>query len=373
MKEARTYTPAAFFDPVLLFSVTLLSGIGVIMVYSGSSELALRQFGSEYYFFSRQLAYLGIGMAGMTVACLVPYGIYRPLTYGFLLLALILLGALMIDGVGQTAGGATRWLRFSWISFQPAEFARLALIIFLAYSLTKKQLQVEQAAIGFIPHVIVLLLFTGMIMMQPDFGTIVIFWMMAWIIMFVGRVPVLHLISALLLMLPFAVWLLFSAEYRIKRYITFLDPWKYPLDDGYQIIHAMMAFNSGGIFGKGLGEGYQKLFYLPAPHTDFIFSVMGEEGGLLLVLAIIALFLVILWRGLQIATAANDCFGSFLAFGITISITLQAMVNMGVNLSLLPTKGLTLPFLSFGGSSLVFNLLGVGILMNIRARLVKKR
>jgi cell division protein FtsW len=371
MRESVKYNPLRYVDPVLLFSVVLLTGIGIIMIYSASSEIALRQFGNEYYFFSRQLVFLAIGITGMTMACLVPYTLYRPMTYLFLFIAMILLGALLIDGVGQTAGGATRWLRISWISFQPSEFARLALIIFLAYSLTKKQLQVEHAEIGFIPHVIVLFLFTAMIMMQPDFGTIVIFWMMAWIIMFVGRVPVLHLVSAFLVMLPFGLWLLFSAEYRIKRYVTFLDPWKYPLDEGYQIIHAIMAFNSGGIFGQGLGEGYQKLFYLPAPHTDFIFSVIGEEGGLLLVLTVITLFMVILWRGLQIATAAEDCFGSFLAFGITASIALQAVINMGVNLSLLPTKGLTLPFLSFGGSSLVFNLAGIGILMNIKARRTK--
>ncbi len=368
MSRHASHNPARYIDPVLLFPVVGLCGIGIVMIYSASSEIALRNFGSEYYFFSRQMIYLGIGAAAMAAACFFPYRVYRAATYGLLILAAVFLAALLIDGVGHTAGGATRWLRVSWLSFQPSEFARLALIIFLAYSLTKKQTQVEKASIGFLPHVIVLLVFTVLIMLQPDFGTIVIFWMMAWVIMFVGRVPVSHLVSAFLLMLPFAGWLLFAAEYRIKRYVTFLDPWKYPLDEGYQIIHAMMAFNSGGIFGQGLGQGYQKLFYLPAPHTDFIFSVIGEEGGLLMVLLIVALFLVILWRGLQIASRADDNFGAFLAFGVTASITLQAVINMGVNLSLLPTKGLTLPFLSFGGSSLVFNLLGVGILMNIRAQ-----
>jgi cell division protein FtsW len=365
MNGKITFQPARYIDPVLLFAVTILTGIGVIMVYSASSELALRQFGNEYYFFSRQMAYLAVGMTGMTVACFVPYKIYRPFSYGILVLSLILLGVLLISGIGHTAGGATRWLRISWVSFQPAEFARLALIIFFAYSLAKKQELVEQAAIGFFPHVIVLSLFSLLIMMQPDFGTIVILWMMAWAIMFVGRVRVLHLVLAFVLVLPLAAALLVSAEYRVKRYITFLDPFKYPLDEGYQIIHAMMAFNTGGVFGQGFGEGYQKLFYLPAPHTDFIFSVLGEEGGLLLVLTVIALFLVILWRGLQIAAATQDSFGSFLAFGISASIAIQAVINMGVNLALLPTKGLTLPFLSFGGSSLVFNLVSIGILMNI--------
>jgi cell division protein FtsW len=354
-----------FFDPVLLFTVGLLSGMGVIMVYSASCEIAVRQFGNEYYFFSRQMAYLAIGFLAMICAALFPYRLYRPFVYVILVLSVFLLSVLLVEGVGHTAGGATRWLRVSWISFQPTEFARLALIIFMAYSLTKKQPQVEQASIGFFPHVLVLLLFSILIMMQPDFGGIIILWMMAWIIMFIGRVRLFHLFSAFIVIIPVATWILFSAEYRIKRYTTFLDPWQSPLGEGYQIIHAMMAFNSGGIFGQGFGEGYQKLFYLPAPHTDFIFSVVGEEGGFLLVLSVISLFLILMWRGLQIAAAARDSFGSFIAAGISASIALQAVVNMGVNLSLLPTKGLTLPFLSYGGSSLVFNLLCVGILMNI--------
>lgn len=368
MSGTKPYNPLEKLDPVLLFPVLLLTGYGLIMVYSASSEIALRDYGSEYYFAARQLTHFLIGVAVMLACCFIPYDWYRLLTYGLLFFSLVFLAILLIDGVGHTAGGATRWLRVAGLSFQPAEFARMALIIFLAYSLARKQDRVEDAAIGFFPHVIVLLMFTGLIMMQPDFGTVAVFWMMAWVVMFVGRVRVSHLVSAFLLMLPLAMWLLFAAEYRIKRYITFLDPWKYPLDEGYQIIHAMMAFNSGGVFGKGLGEGFQKLFYLPAPHTDFIFSVIGEEGGLLAVLLVVSLFLVILWRGLGIAVSAGDCFGAFLAFGITASIALQSVINMGVNLSLLPTKGMTLPFLSFGGSSLVFNLAGIGILMNIRAR-----
>ncbi|MFW5874757.1 MAG: FtsW/RodA/SpoVE family cell cycle protein, partial [bacterium] len=225
--------------------------------------------------------------------------------------------------------------------------------------------RVSDLSIGFLPHFLVLCMFTILILLQPDFGTVALLWMLAWVIMFAGRVPLLHLISAMILVLPAALWLLISADYRLKRYMTFLDPWKYPLEDGYQIIHSLMAFGSGGIFGKGFGEGYQKLFYLPAPHTDFIFSVLGEEGGLILVLLVIGIYIAILLRGMRIAATARDCFGSLLAFGITVSITMQALVNMGVNLSLLPTKGLTLPFLSYGGSSLVFNLGCIGILMNI--------
>lgn len=352
-------------DPVLLLPVVMLVGIGIAMVYSASSEIALRFYGSEYYFFIRQLIHAVLGFAGMLVFAFLPYRIFRPLSYVLLFAATVMLGAVLVTEAGRSAGGATRWLQVMGFSFQPSELARIALIVFMAYSLTKKQVKVEDPTIGFLPHFLVLCVFSVLILLQPDFGTIAIFWVLAWIIMFAGRVPIRHLASAMLVVLPAGIWLLVSSDYRLKRYMTFLDPWKYPLDEGYQIIHSLMAFGSGGVFGKGFGEGYQKLFYLPTPHTDFIFSVIGEEGGLVWVLFVVALYLVILWRGVRIATTAGDCFGSLLAFGITVSITLQAVVNMGVNLSLLPTKGLTLPFLSYGGSSLVFNLACVGILMNI--------
>ncbi len=362
-KSEKSRVPV--FDPVLLFPVLMLTGIGIVMVYSASSEIALRQYGSEYHFFIRQLIFAGLGVAVMAGCRFIPYRLYRLLAYAMLVVAVLLLCAVTIDGLGHTAGGATRWLRLKWVSFQPSEFARLALIVFIAYSLTKKQETVDRLSIGFLPHVLVLLIFSGLIMLQPDFGTIAIFWALTWLLMYAGRVPFAHLVCAFILLLPFAVWLLVSAEYRLKRYITFLDPWQYPLDEGYQIIHSLMAFGSGGFAGKGFGQGYQKLFYLPTPHTDFIFSVIGEEGGLLWVLIVLALYLVVMWYGFRIAATAKDCFGSLLAFGITSAIALQAIVNMGVNLSLLPTKGLTLPLLSYGGSSLVLNLAGIGILMNI--------
>lgn len=352
-------------DPVLLFAVMTLLGIGVAMVYSASSELALKHYGNEYLFFTRQLFNAALGFAGMLALAFIPYRVFRHLSYWMLFAAAVLLGAVLISGAGHSAGGATRWLRLAGVSFQPSEFARLALIVFMAYSLTKKQTKVADPAIGFLPHFMILFLFTVLILLQPDFGTVALFWMLAWIIMFAGRVPLLHLGTALILVLPAALWLFVSADYRLKRYMTFLDPWKYPLDEGYQIIHSLMAFGSGGVLGKGFGEGYQKLFYLPTPHTDFIFSVIGEEGGLIWVLLVVGLYVLILGRGINISTTAKDCFGSLLAFGITVSIALQAIVNMGVTLSLLPTKGLTLPFLSYGGSSLVFNLGCMGILMNI--------
>jgi len=352
-------------DYTLLIPVLLLVGIGVAMVYSASCEIAMKQYGNEYYFFQKQLIAAGIGATAMLMLRFVPYPIYRVLTYLFLAGAFILLAAVLVNGVGQTAGGATRWLRFHGVSFQPIEFAKLALIVFMAYSLTKKQERIEELNIGVFPHVLILCLFSGLVLLQPDFGSMAIIWVLTWIVMFAGRVRVKHLTVSLLLMLPLVYYLVTSSEYRFKRYMSFLDPWKYPLDEGYQIIHSLMAFGSGGLLGKGFGQSYQKLFYLPTPHTDFIFSVIGEEGGWLWIIIVLALYLIILWRGIAIARSRPDFFGSLLALGITVSITLQTVVNMGVSLSLLPTKGLTLPFLSYGGTSLVINMVLVGMLMNI--------
>lgn len=352
-------------DYTLLIPVLLLVGIGVAMVYSASCEIALKQYGNEYYFFKKQLIFAAVGCPVMLMLAFVPYRLYRSLTYLFLLGAVALLVAVLVSGAGQTAGGATRWLRINGLSFQPIEFVKLSLIIFMAYSLSKKQDRIEELNIGFLPHVIVLCLLSALILLQPDFGSMAILWMLCWAVMYAGRVPVRHLAATFVLILPLAGYLVLSSEYRLKRYLTFLDPWKYPLDEGYQIIHSLMAFGSGGFLGKGFGQGYQKLFYLPTPHTDFIFSVIGEEGGWLWVLIVLVLYLVILWRGIEIARCRTDFFGSLMALGITVTIALQTVVNMGVNLSLLPTKGLTLPFLSYGGTSLLLNMVLIGILMNI--------
>ncbi len=355
------------YDYGLLVPVLMLTGIGVIMVYSASSAIALKNFNNEYYYFHRHLAFALAGLGAMLICRYIPFRIYRGLPYALLVLAVGLLIAVFLQGMGHAAGGATRWLNLGGFRFQPVEVARFALIVFLAYSLTRKQDRIETAAIGFLPHVAVLSLLTGLLIFQPDFGSFAIFWMLAWVIMFAGRVRLAHLGSALIPIVPMAIVLIIFFPYRLDRVKILFDPWSDPLDKGYQIIHSMMAFGSGGLWGKGFGQGYQKLFYLPAAHTDFIFSIIGEEGGLVWVLVVLGLFLVVLWRGISIARAERECFGSLLALGLTASIALQAAVNMAVTLSLLPTKGLTLPFLSYGGTALVMNLAFVGVLMNIWA------
>lgn len=368
MAGSTQHTQAPTYDVTLLFSVLFLVGIGIVMVYSASSALALKKFGSDYYFLKRQALFSLFGIVALVLCSHVPFKAYRILTYPILLLAMALLAAVQISGLGLSAGGSLRWLRMGPFSFQPSEFARLAMVIYLAYSMSKKQEIIKDFYVGFMPHVIVLAMFTVLIFMQPDFGSVVILGAVTWMMLFVGGVRLLHLLSALLLVLPVAYYFMINAEYRIRRIVSFLDPWQYPTDEGYQIVHSLMAFGTGGIWGTGIGKGYQKLFYLPEPHTDFIFSVIGEELGLWGVMFILAIYVLILWRGIRIARSSNDTFGTYLATGIIATITLQVCVNMGVTLGLLPTKGLTLPFLSYGGTSLLINMASIGILMNIGAK-----
>jgi cell division protein FtsW len=371
-KASSAGAPAHIYDVQLLFAVLFLVGIGIVMVYSASSALALKKYGSDIHFLKKQGAFSLIGIVALVVCSHIPYRIYRSLTYPVLFLALGLLVAVLVTGLGLEAGGSRRWIRLGPLTFQPVEAARFAVIIFMAYSLSKKQDGLRQLGIGFVPHVLVLLIFAVPLMLQPDFGSVVIFGTLVWLMMFVAGVPIRHLLSALLLMLPLAYFLMVNATYRIKRLISFLDPWQYPAGEGYQIIHSLMAFGTGGLWGTGIGKGYQKLFYLPEPHTDFIFAVIGEELGFWGVLCILALYGLIIWRGTRIAFRCQDEFGMLMAIGITAAIGLQVSINMGVALGLLPTKGLTLPLLSYGGTSLLLNMACIGILMNIGAGHAKK-
>ncbi|MEW6672896.1 MAG: putative lipid II flippase FtsW [Thermodesulfobacteriota bacterium] len=365
MAEEQQKTASLTYDIMLLFPVLLLVGIGIVMVYSASSALALKKFGSEYFFLKKQAIFAVGGIVALVVYKHIPYRWYRMLAYPILLLALGFLIAIPIPGLGSSAGGAARWLRFGAVSFQPSEFARFAMVVFMAYSMSKKRDRIKDFYIGFLPHVLVLSTFTVLIFLQPDFGSVVILSALTWIMLFVGGARLLHLASSLLLVLPVLYFFMIHAEYRLKRIMSFLDPWQYPTEEGYQIIHSLMAFGTGGIWGAGIGKGYQKLFYLPEPHTDFIFSVIGEELGLVGIFLILGLYTLIVWRGISIARNTGDLFGSFVALGLTTAMALQVLINMGVCLGLLPTKGLTLPFLSYGGTSLLINMASIGILMNI--------
>lgn len=366
MAQARQSTDViSGFDTPLLLSVLFLTGVGVVMIYSASSAIANNTYGNGYFFLRKQTIFSVLGGVVLFVSAMIPYRTYRSFAYILLAFAALLLVFTQIPGYGHAAGGAARWIRIGGFTIQPSEFARLSMIIYLAYSLSKKQERIREFSIGFLPHVIVMMMLAILIMVQPDFGSVVIMGLLCWIMMFVGGVPIKYLGGALLALLPLAGAVMMSASYRVERLMSFLDPWKHQTDEGYQIVHSLMAFGSGGFWGKGLGNGHQKLFYLPEPHTDFIFSVIGEELGLWGVLLIVTLFVVIIWRGILIAMRTEDLFGSLLATGLTLAISLQTCINMAVAMGLLPTKGLTLPFLSYGGSSLLINMAAVGIIINI--------
>ena len=358
---------SVIYDVQLLFPVLFLVGIGIVMVYSASSALAIKKFGSGYFFLKKQALFALAGVIVLVISRHFPYNYYRMLAYPLLGLSLALLAVIQFTDFGLSAGGSTRWIQLGSFSFQPSELARIALVIYLAYSMDKKKDQIKNFSIGFVPHVIVLGLFMALIFIQPDFGSVAILGALTWIMLFIGGVRFSQLFASLLVIIPVGYLFLINAEYRVKRILGFLNPWEYPTDEGYQIVHSLMAFGTGGLWGTGIGEGYQKLFYLPEPHTDFIFSVIGEELGLLGVVIIITLYAWIVMRGISIARNAPDIFGSYLAVGLTIAIALQIVVNMGVTLGLLPTKGLTLPLLSYGGTSLLLNMASIGILMNISA------
>jgi len=371
MTKKQPHTQNTIYDVQLLFPVLFLVGIGIVMVYSASSALAIKKFGSGYFFLKKQALFAFAGVIVLVISRHFPYKYYRMLAYPLLGLSLALLVVIQFTDLGLSAGGSVRWMQLGSFSFQPSELARIAFVIYLAYSMEKKAEHIKNFSIGFVPHVVVLGVFAGLIFIQPDFGSVAILGALTWIMLLIGGVRLSQLFPSLLIIIPAAYLFLINADYRAKRILGFLNPWEYPADEGYQMVHSLMAFGTGGLWGTGIGKGYQKLFYLPEPHTDFIFSVIGEELGLLGVLIIIALYAWIVIRGITIARKAPDLFGSYLAVGLTIAIGLQIVVNMGVTLGLLPTKGLTLPLLSYGGTSLLLNMASIGILMNISASKTK--
>ena len=356
-----------FSEKTILFPVILLSGIGIIMVYSASSAIGMEDHNSAFYYMKKQALFFGISLCIMFITASFPYKLYRRMSYLILVAAIVLLVAVLFPGLNVKAGGAHRWLDMGSFTFQPAEFAKLALILFLGYSLSKKQDMIKIFSVGFIPHAFIFAFFACLIILQPDFGTIVVLGMITWGMMFIAGVKIIHLLSPTPLLVPVIYFWVYKVDYRLERILTFLNPWDDPHNAGYQITHSLKAFGSGGIFGKGIGLGMQQMHYLPEPHTDFIFSVIGEELGLIGVLTILSLYFVLLMKGISIAKTADTVFGTITATGLTLYIGAQVIINTGVALGVLPTKGLTLPFISYGGTSLVINMAAMGILMNIGA------
>jgi len=353
------------FDYILLIVALGLVGIGIVMVYSTSAILAADRFQDPYHFLKRQALYAGIGFVLMILMMCFPYEILKRFAYPIFLVSILFLIVVLIPGIGHRAGGSIRWLKIQSFSFQPSEFAKLGLIIFLAYFLTKKEEKIRSFSFGFLPTILLSGIVIVLLAMEPDFGAALFLTVMVFLLLFVSGARLIYVAGALLLAAPVVYYLLMSAAYRYKRLISFIRPWEDPTGTSFQIIQSFLSFGSGGLFGLGLGEGRQKLFFLPAPHTDFIFSIIGEELGLAGAMIVVLLFFILTLRGIQIGLSVGDRFGTYLALGITLMISLQAVINMGVVLGLLPTKGLTLPLVSYGGTSLVANLVGVGVLLRL--------
>lgn len=355
-------------DPILLLSTLILVGFGIVMVYSASFAVADERMGDPYFFLKKQAMAAGLGIILLVLAARMNYHLWQILSLPLLLASVVLLGALILPGMRHEIGGSSRWLKFASFSFQPAELAKLALVIYLARSLTKKEGRMKDFSVGFLPHIIVLGFLFVLVLKQPDFGTGVLFAAVVFIMLFAAGARLVFLGGAMGAVVPFLVYLAIRADYRWERIVAFWDPWKDPGKAGFQIIQSFLAFGAGKVLGVGLGEGRQKLFYLPEVHTDFIFSVVGEELGLAGVTILIALFVLLVIRGFQTCMRAPDTFGIYLSLGITVLIAIQTLLNMGVVMGLLPTKGSTLPFISYGGTSLMVNLMAVGILLNIHSQ-----
>jgi cell division protein FtsW len=364
--RSRSQASQGFSPELQLWLVVLaLMGFGFVMIYSASSSMALKKFSDAGYYLKRQALFAGLGIAMLTIARLIPYRVYRQLVYPILFSAVIGLILVLVPKLGVELNHAKRWLNLGLFLVQPAEFAKVAWLIYLSVSLTKKQEKIKQFSIGFLPHILIYGILSLLLLMEPDFGSCVVMGALTVLLLATAGVPWRYLLS----LIPFAMVALYKfvylVPYRWERITAFLNPWVDPLDSGYHLIQAWIAVGSGGVWGKGLGAGQQKLFFLPEPFTDFIFAVVGEELGFAGVLILIGLFFMLFRTGLRIARNAPDLLGSLLALAMTLMLALQALVNMGVVVGLFPTKGLPLPFISYGGSALLANCLATGIVMNV--------
>jgi len=345
-------------------AVVLLS-VGVVMVYSASAIVAADRFHDPFIFLKKQLFWALLGGAALWVALRIDYRRLEKLMVPALVLAAVLLILVLIPPFGQSINGTRRWFRMGPVSFQPVELAKLALVIYLAAFLARRGEQLHHFWRGFLPPLMVAAPLAGLVLLQPDLGNGLTLVAVTFALLFLAGTRWQHLAVIVVMAFPLLVGLVVMAPYRLRRIMAFLDPWQDPRGSGFQIIQSYLAIGSGGPFGRGIGESRQKLFYLPESHTDFIFAIVSEELGFVGATAMLALFAIFIWRGLRIGLGSAEPFGAYLALGITVLIATQTIVNLGVVTGLLPTKGLPLPFVSFGGSALVVTMLSTGVLLNI--------
>jgi len=351
-------------DAVLYGTVIALIAFGVVMVYSASAVFASQRYDNGYFFLMRQGTFALVALPMIVAIARVDYHRYRALTYPMLAGVIALLGVTAF-GFGHSAGGAARWIAIGPVHVQPAEMAKVVLIFWLAYSLSKKREKIKTFSVGFLPHVLMAGVLMLLCLKQPDFGSAVMIGALTFILLFTAGVRVGYILGAIILVAPIVYGLVMWVEYRRLRLTAFLDPFGTRQGAGYQVAESLLSFGSGGFWGVGLGDSRQKLFYLPEAHTDFISAIIGEELGFIGLLGLILAFLLVFARGMRAAMRAVDEYGSLLAVGITMFLGMQAFINLAVAMGMLPTKGLVLPFISYGGSSLLVNSAALGVLLNV--------
>jgi cell division protein FtsW len=352
-------------DIWIIITTLLLLTIGVIMVYSASAVLAFHEFGDWYYYLKRQLLFAVLGIVAMFFTMNVDYWIWQKYARIGLLLCLGLLVIVLIPGLGVVRGGARSWLGIGAFGIQPSEFMKIGMILFLAKALSDDQMRITYFVKGFLPPLAIIGLAFGLIMLQPDLGTGVVLVGASLLMIYTAGARVLHLSYFGMIGVAGFIALIIQAPYRLQRITSFLDPWQDPLGAGYQAIQSLYAIGPGGLVGLGLGMSRQKYSYLPEPQTDFIFSIIAEELGFIGGGFVLLLFTILVWRGMRIAITSPDTFGSMAAVGIIGMVAVQVIINIGVVIGMFPVTGITLPFISAGGSSLTLMLTSIGILLNI--------
>lgn len=367
MKNAGTISKSssANSDRTLWLATFALLAAGLVMVYSSSFIFAQERYKDGLYFFKRHILFLVVGVAMFVAGWRVQVDLLRKHSAKLLLVALIGLACALIPGIAHRAGGASRWIQLAGFTIQPAEFAKLAVLVFVAAQLSRKLDHQDNFRSGFLAYFIGAIPAYVLLLLQPDFGTVALLLATTFCMLLVCGVRARYLATTLLAIIPTAVGLVMTSPYRRARVLGFLDPWSDPAHKGFQIIQSLIAFVAGKWFGVGLGNSREKLFYLPEAHNDFIFAVVGEELGMFGVVFFVSLFLIIIWRGLNASQRLEAPFERGLAAGIATCIGLQAFFNMGVVLGLLPTKGLPLPLISYGGTSLIVTLFMLGLLAQL--------
>ncbi len=352
-------------DFVLFLTVLMLLCVGLVMVFSASQYVTMVRYGDSFYFFKRQLLWALLGLGAMVFMMNFNYNNLKRWIGPIVVTGFVLLTVVLIPGVGTETNGSQRWIDLGFMSFSPAEMVKLCLIMFVAFGLAKKGERIRDFKEGLLPYLVVMAIAAGLILKQPDLGTAMVLCGTIFIMLFAAGARLFHLGAlggAGVVMIGLAIAL---EPYRLSRFLAFLHPEADPQGTGYHIIQSLYALGSGGLFGMGLGQSKQKFLYLPENHTDFIFAITGEELGFIGASLIVLLFIMFVWRGLKIAVTSPDPFASLLAAGITSGISLQALMNMSVVTGSMPVTGVPLPFISYGGTSLLFTLIGIGIVLNI--------